>query len=54
MTQSGTNSNQSDTKIADRGTKTKKSEQLSTRELSELMGVNRDTFKRVRGSVRRR
>ncbi|MET3657852.1 putative transglutaminase-like cysteine proteinase [Sporosarcina psychrophila] len=35
-------------------TRGKSSEQLSHREWAELMGVNRDTFIRYRGSVRRR
>lgn len=32
----------------------KRNERLSERELAELMGTNRDTYKRHRGSVRRR
>ena len=38
----------------DTRTSKKRNEQLSERELAELMGTNRDTFKRHRGSVRRR
>ena len=33
---------------------TRKEEKLTTSELRELMGVNRDTFKRIGGSIRRR
>lgn len=29
-------------------------ERLSTREIEELMGARRDTYKRVKGSVRRK
>ncbi|KON86599.1 hypothetical protein AF332_07050 [Sporosarcina globispora] len=32
----------------------KQQEQLSQRDWLELMGTNRDTFKRVRGAVKRR
>ncbi|MEG0383687.1 MAG: hypothetical protein RR642_02915 [Solibacillus sp.] len=32
----------------------KKKEVLSTREIEELMGMRRDTFKRVNGAIRRR
>lgn len=32
----------------------KKKETFSRRELEDLMGCNRDTYKRVRGSVKRR
>ncbi len=35
-------------------TRGKLSEQQSDREWAELMGQNRDTFKRYRGSVRKR
>jgi hypothetical protein len=31
-----------------------KKEQLSTRELKELMGMNKSTYKRVHGAVRRK
>jgi hypothetical protein len=34
--------------------KSPKKEQLSRRDLDELMGKNRDTYKRVNGAVRRR
>jgi hypothetical protein len=34
--------------------KKKRKEKLSRRELIELMGVNRDTYKRVRGAIRRK
>lgn len=33
--------------------KKKKQEKLSEHDLRELMGTNRDTYKRVRGAVRR-
>ena len=32
----------------------KKKEKLSMRDVMELMGVRRDTYKRVRGSIRRK
>ena len=32
----------------------KSKERLSSRELRELMGVNRDTYKRVGGAIRKR
>lgn len=32
----------------------KKKEQFTRREIEQLMGVNRDTFKRVNGAVRRK
>lgn len=32
----------------------KKQEKLSRRDLEDLMGTKRDTFKRVRGAVRRK
>jgi hypothetical protein len=35
-------------------TKKKKKENLSYRDLEDLMGTRRDTFKRVRGAVRRK
>lgn len=35
-------------------TRRKSNERLSERELAELMGTGRDTYKRHRGSVRRR
>lgn len=35
-------------------TKGQCSEQLTDRELVELMGLNRDTYKRVNGRIRRR
>ena len=31
----------------------KSSEKLSNREIEELMGINRPTYKRVRGAIRR-
>lgn len=31
-----------------------KKERLSTRDIEELMGARRDTYKRVKGSVRRK
>lgn len=34
--------------------KAKKKEKLSMREVMELMGVRRDTYKRVRGAIRRK
>jgi hypothetical protein len=34
--------------------KPKKKEDLSFRDIQELMGTNRDTYKRVRGAVRRK
>lgn len=34
--------------------KKKRKEKLSHRELIDLMGVHRDTFKRVRGAIRRK
>lgn len=34
--------------------KTKKSEELSEWDVKDLMGMNRDTYKRVGGSVRRK
>lgn len=61
MNRNGTKSSESDTETVKSdtenflsGTNRKKSEQFSERELAELMGTNRDTFKRHRGSVRRR
>ena len=38
----------------DTGTRGKSSEQLSDREWAELMGTNRQTCKRVNGSIRKR
>lgn len=35
-------------------TSDKKKESFSRREIEDLMGCNRDTYKRVRGSVKRR
>ncbi len=35
-------------------TSNKKKETLTLREIEDLMGCNRDTYKRVRGSVKRR
>lgn len=32
----------------------KKTEKLSERELHDLMGINRDTYKRNRGAIRRK
>lgn len=49
--------NKSGTKSKRNGMNNNKSEQkepLSERELAELMGVHRDIFKRVNGSVRRK
>lgn len=61
MIRSGTQSSENDTKTnkvdtesVTSGMKDKKSEQLSKREWSELMGTNRDTFKRKNGAIRRR
>jgi hypothetical protein len=34
--------------------KKKRKEKLSHQELIDLMGVNRDTYKRVRGAIRRK
>ncbi|MBW9219277.1 hypothetical protein K1I43_12120 [Anoxybacillus sp. ST70] len=34
--------------------KKKRKEKLSRRELLDLMGVRRDTYKRVRGAIRRK
>ncbi|WP_342538344.1 hypothetical protein MKY15_19790 [Sporosarcina sp. FSL K6-1540] len=36
------------------GTKGKSSEQLSDRDWAELMGSNRQTYKRVNGAIRKR
>lgn len=33
---------------------TKKKEQLSTRDIKELMGMNKDRYERRRGAVRRK
>ena len=35
-------------------TSNKKKETLTRKEIEELMGCNRDTYKRVRGSIKRR
>lgn len=35
-------------------TKQKKKENLSQRDLKDLMGTNMDTFKRVRGAIRKK
>jgi hypothetical protein len=32
----------------------KKQEHLNTKEIEELMGIHRDTYKRVHGAVRRK
>lgn len=50
INKSGTENRNIDTKSI----KSVRKERLSERELRELMGTNRDTFKRHRGSVRRR
>lgn len=41
-------------RVQDTITAEKPKEQLSDRELAELMGINRDTFTRRRGAVRKR
>ncbi|PIC65351.1 hypothetical protein CSV79_01645 [Sporosarcina sp. P13] len=52
---SDTKSIQSDTKYDANGTNSRESEQLSDWELKELMGMNRDTYRRgPSGAVRRR
>ncbi|WP_342537336.1 hypothetical protein [Sporosarcina sp. FSL K6-3508] len=62
MIRSGTKSDVSDTesvksdmKNVSSGTERKKSEQFSDRELADLMGTNRDTYRRgPGGAIRRR
>lgn len=61
MVRSRTKSKESDNKSIENDTKSilnsvnfKKSEKFSEHELADLMGTNRDTYKRHRGSVRRR
>ncbi|ARK23295.1 hypothetical protein SporoP37_00375 [Sporosarcina sp. P37] len=49
--------NKSDTKSRKNGTNSDKriqKERLSERDLAELMGVNRDTYRRVGGAIRRK
>lgn len=45
---------QSDTKSNTSGTNSKKSEKFSNRELEEMMGMNRDTYRRGPGGAIRR
>ncbi|MFC0417749.1 hypothetical protein ACFFHH_20285 [Cytobacillus solani] len=39
-------------KNKDKSSKNKSNERLSSRDLAELMGTNRPTYKRVRGAIR--
>lgn len=53
--ENGTEINQSGTKSNVNGTNSRKSEHLTDREWAELMGVNRDTYRRgPGGAIRRR
>jgi hypothetical protein len=39
-------------KNKDKSTNNKSNEHLSSRDLADLMGINRPTYKRVRGAIR--
>ena len=55
LSESDTNSVQSNSKNIKNGANKRKSENFSDRELADLMGVNRDTYRRgPGGAIRRR
>lgn len=46
--------NQKEVKPKEQPVKVKKKEKLSQRDLEELMGIHKDTYKRERGAIKRK